>query len=112
MAGGKFWSVEDIEFLRKNYDAMTKDQLALVLGRTKIAIGIMATKIGVKKSPEAFSKAISETRKRHKFEIESLRQQLASQGEALAAALAACKGKDDELEQLRSPLNMYKLCGD
>ena len=45
-------------------------------------------------------------------EVEDLREQLASQGEALAAALAACKGKDDELEQLRSPLNMYKLCGD
>jgi hypothetical protein len=45
-------------------------------------------------------------------QVVALRQQLASQGEALAAALAACKGKDDELEQLRSPLNMYKLCGD
>jgi len=29
----------------------------------------------------------------------------------LAAAIAACKGKDEELEQLRSHLNMYKLCG-
>ena len=76
MAGGKFWSEEDIEFLRKNYDSMTKDQLALVLGRTKVAIGIAATKIGVKKSTESFSKSISETRKRHKIEIESLRQQL------------------------------------
>ena len=76
MAGGKFWSEDDIEFLRKNYDSMTKDQLALVLGRTKIAIGMAATKIGVKKSAESFSKSISETRKKQKLEIESLRQQL------------------------------------
>ncbi len=76
MAGGKFWSEEDIEFLRKNYDAMTSDQLALVLGRTKSAINQIANEIGVKKSPASFGRCISNARKKHKIEIESLREQV------------------------------------
>lgn len=72
MAGGKMWTEEEKQYLIANYESMTTIEIGKALGRTRKSISGRATKLGIKKTPLAFGKVVSEARKAHKLEIARL----------------------------------------
>lgn len=54
MGSGRDWTLEELEFLKKNYLTMSQSEIGKKLNRTKNAIQIKANRIGLKKPEKYF----------------------------------------------------------
>ena len=55
------WKEEDIKFLKENYKNFTNKELAQILNRTKTAISIKLSKLGLKKTKYYYNEDYFET---------------------------------------------------